>query len=418
MMSISTKLSALALLASTMLSFGTHAETNENLYDFANNNLNLEVATPADWEDATKGVISGQEIRQGDVVLTSVDGAKVNRMWRTNAGVQYLQVGGKITLTADEGRAITKIEFGVQNYKFFLEAEAGNGALDSDNYVWTGNSTAITLDNENAANEYNTQSLLLSMTVTTDDANENTYTPAATTYTECANIAEFLALEVGTQAKLTLTDAQVNGSYWGGTFLEDASGAVQVTANINVNRNDILNGNIYLKRGCDDFDEEHIIPTADNDDNTSLDEVTVTSDNTLVPTTFSVEAVADDANFSRLVKVENVTITKPSRFYFITTSDGENIQLVDQMNVGGYDLEEFVDKAVDVTGVFTWNMTRYAIFPTEVVEASLTAVSDVKAANESEANVYTITGINLGKVDVNALPTGLYIKAGKKFIVR
>lgn len=417
-MKISTKLSALAIMAGVMMGFNTHAETNENLYDFANNNLNLEVATPADWEDATKGVISGQEIRQGDVVLTAVDGAKVNRMWLTNGGVQYLQVGGKITLTADEGRAITSVTFTVQNYKFFLEAEEGNGTLDSDNYVWTGNSTAITFDNENAANVYNTQSLLLTMTVTTDDANENTYTPSQTSYTDCANIAEFLALEVGTPAKLTLTDAQVNGSYWGGTFLQDASGAVQVTANINVNRNDILNGTICLKRGCDDFDDEHIIPTADNDDNTSLDEVTVTSDNTLVPTTFTVDDVADDANFSCLVKVENVTVTKPSRFYFITTSDGENIQLIDQMNVGGYDLEEFVDKAVDVTGVFTWNMTRYAIFPTEVVEAAVTAVSDVKAANESEACVYTITGINLGKVDVNALPTGIYIKAGKKFIVR
>jgi len=54
MMKISTKLSALALLAGTMMSMGAHAETQENVYDFANNNLNLEVATPADWEDATK----------------------------------------------------------------------------------------------------------------------------------------------------------------------------------------------------------------------------------------------------------------------------------------------------------------------------------------------------------------------------
>ena len=34
----------------------------------------------------------GQKAKKGDVVLTSVDGAKVNRMWRTNGGVQYLQV--------------------------------------------------------------------------------------------------------------------------------------------------------------------------------------------------------------------------------------------------------------------------------------------------------------------------------------
>ncbi len=122
-MKISTKLSALALLACAMMGMSAQAETKENLYDFANNNLGLEVATPADWEDPSVGVISGLENRQGDVVLTSVDGAKVNRMWRTNGGVQYLQVGGKLTITADEGRAITGVTFEVQNYKFFREAQ-------------------------------------------------------------------------------------------------------------------------------------------------------------------------------------------------------------------------------------------------------------------------------------------------------
>ena len=415
-MKISTKLSVLALLTCAMMGMSAQAETKENLYDFANNNLDLEVATPNDWEDPSVGVISGLEIRQGYVVLTSVDGAKVNRMWRTNGGVQYLQVGGKLTITADEGRAITGVTFEVQNYKFFLEAQEGNGALDAENYVWTGNSTAITFDNENAANEFNTQTLLLSMTVTTDDANADTYTPGGTTYVECANIAEFLALEVGTAARLALNDAQVNGTYWGGTFLEDATGAVQVTASINVNRNDILNGTIYLKRAQDDFDTDHIIPTADNDDNTSLDEVTITSNNDLIPTVIGIDALADNSNMSKLVKVENVIVTKPGRFFFITAADGEEIQLVDQMNVGGYDLNDFVDKAVTVTGVFTWNMMRWAIFPTSVTEAVNTGIEEITTRENADSDVYTITGINLGKVDINTLPNGLYIKGGQKYI--
>lgn len=414
-MKISTKLSALALLAGAMMSMNAHAETQENLFDFANN-LGLEVATPADWEDPTVGVISGLEIRQGDVVLTSIDGAKVNRMWRTNGGVQYLQVGGKITITADEGRAITMVDFDVQNYKFFLEAQEGNGVLDAENYVWNGNSTSITFDNENAANEYNTQSLLLAMRVYTDDADENTYSPTESDYAECANIGEFLALEVGTAAKLTLNNAQVNGAYWGGTFLEDATGAVQVTANINVARNDVLNGIIYLKRAQDDFDTDHIIPTADNDVNTSLDEVTITSNNTLTPTVMDIDALPNNDNMSMLVEVQDVTVTKSGRFFFITTSDGENIQLVDQMNVGTYDLEDFVDKDVNVTGVFTWNMMRWAIFPTSVVENTNTAVTTIMADEDIDGDVYTITGINLGKTDIGTLPAGLYIKNGKKYL--
>ncbi len=415
-MRISTKLSALALLAGAMMSMNAHAETQENLFDFANNNLDLEVATPADWEDPTIGVISGMEIRQGDVVLTSVDGSKVNRMWRTNGGVQYLQVGGKITITADEGRAITMVDFDVQNYKFFLEAQEGNGVLDAENYVWNGNSTSITFDNENAANEYNTQTLLLAMTVYTDDADENTYSPTGSEYAECANIGEFLALEVGTAAKLTLNNAQVNGAYWGGTFLEDATGAIQVNANINVARNDVLNGIIYLKRAQDDFDTDHIIPTADNDVNTSLDEVTITSNNTLTPTLMDIDALPDNGNMSMLVEVRGAVITKPDRFYFITTTEGENIQLVDQMNVGTYDLEEFIGKEVNVIGVFTWNMMRWAIFPTSVVEKTNTAVTTIVADEDIDGNVYTITGINLGKADLGTLPAGLYIKNGKKYL--
>jgi len=392
-MKTSTKLSAMALLAYVMMSMSVNAQTQENVYDFANNNLDLEVATPADWENPTAGVISGLEIRQGDVVLTSVDGVKVNRMWRTNAGVQYLQVGGKLTITADEGRAITKVNFDVQNYKFFLEAQEGNGSLDSDNYEWIGNSTSITFDNENAANEYNTQTLLLCMTVYTDAANDDTYTPSVSDYAECANIAEFLALKVGTAAKLGLTDAQVNGTYWGGIFLEDATGAVQVTANINVNRNDVLNGTIYLMRAQDDFDEDHIIPTADTDVKTSLDEVTITSNNTLTPTIINIDDVADNANMSKLVKVENVTATKPGRFFFITTSDGENIQLIDQMNIGGYDLNDFVDKTVNVTGVFTWNMTRWAIFPTSVEDATSDTFERGDVDHSGDLNIADVTAL-------------------------
>ena len=414
----STKLSALSLLACAMMSMSAQAVTQENVYDFANNNLGLEVATPNDWEDPTVGVISGLEIRQGDVVLTSVDGSKVNRMWRTNGGVQYLQVGGKLTVTADVGRAITSVTFDVQNFKFFMQAQEGNGTLDADNYVWTGNSTSITFDNENAANEYNTQSLLLCMTVVTDDADENTYSPTGNEYAECANIAEFLALEVGSSAKLTLNNAQVNGTYWGGTFVEDATGAIQVMANINVNRNDVLNGVIYLKRGQDDFDEEHIIPTAEGDALTSLDEVTISPNGMLTPTVVSIDDLAVDENMSKLVKVLSVTVTKPGRFYFITTADGENIQLVDQMNVGTYDLENYVDKTIDVTGVFTWNMMRWAIFPTIIEDGVNTAVTNLIADDAVDGDVFTITGINLGKADVNTLPAGMYIQGGKKFIKR
>lgn len=419
-MNIITKLSALALLCGWQ--FTTNATTQENVYDFANNNLNLEVATPADWEDPTKGVISGQELRQGDVVLTSVDGAKPNRMWRTNAGVTYLQVGGKITITADEGRAITGITFEVQNYKFFLEAQAGNGELDATNYVWSGNSTAITFDNENAANEWNTQSLLLTMTVTTNDANDETYTPDATTYVEVSSIAEFNALEVGTLAKLTLNNAQVNGVDWSTAYVEDASAAVEFDGlNLDLERGDILNGYIYVKRGQFYYDEDpdddvdgRERPQATNDALTSADTYTKTSGNELQPTLFTMAELLNDANFSKLVALNSVAISLNGRFY-IAEADGLQVRVNDML---GYLPQDYVipenGELCNITGIFSWNGLAYQIYLTSI-ESTPTSISNVNAdKNEKEGAVFDI----MGRQMQGTLPAGINIKNGHKFIVR
>lgn len=418
-MNIITKLGALALMCTWQLT--ASAATQENVYDFANNNLNLEVATPADWEDPDKGVISGQELRQGDVVLTSVDGAKPNRMWRTNAGVTYLQVGGKITITADEGRAITSITFGVQNYKFFLEAQAGNGELDAVNYVWSGNSTAITFDNENAANEYGTQSLLLSMTVVTDDANDQTYTPDATTYVEVASIAEFNALEVGTLARLALNNAQVNGVDWSAAFVEDATGAVEFDGlNLDLQRGDILNGYIYVKRGQFYYDEDpdddvpgRERPQATNDALTSADTYTKTSGNELQPTLFTMSELLNDANFSKLVALNNVAIGLNGRFY-VAETEGLTVRVNDNLGYlpQGYELPEN-GEVRNITGIFSWNGIAYQIYLTSVeIPTGVTTIN----VNDSDNNapVFDLYGRQMQ----GTLPAGIYIKNGRKFIVR
>lgn len=418
-MNIFTKLGALALLCAWQLT--ANATTQENVYDFAGNNLNLEVATPADWEDPTKGVISGQELRQGDVVLTSVDGAKVNRMWQTNAGVTYLQVGGKLTITADEGRAITGISFEVQNYKFFLEAQAGNGTLDATTYVWNGNSTAITFDNENAANEYNTQSLLLKMTVVTDDANDETYTPEATTYVEVNSIAEFNALEVGTLAKLALNNAQVNGADWSAAFVEDATAAVEFEGlNLDLERGDILNGYIYVKRGQFFYDEDpdddvpgRERPQATNDALTSADTFTKTSGNELQPTLFTMAQLLDDANFSKLVALNNVAIGKVGRFY-VAEADGLQVRVNDMLGYLplGTEIPENGEMR-NITGIYSWNGMANQIYLTSIEVP--TAVNNINIDNsDNDAPVFDLMGRRMN----GNLPAGIYIKNGHKFIVR
>lgn len=421
-MNIITRFSALALLCGSLTN--AVAATQENVYDFAGNSLNLEVATPADWENPTLGVISGQELRVGDVVLTAVEGAKSNRMWRTNAGVTYLQVGGKLTVTADQGRAITSVTFGVQNYKFFLEAQAGNGQLDATTYVWNGNSTAITFDNENAANEWNTQTLLLSMTVVTDDANDDTYTPAADTYVEVDNIAEFNALEVGTLAKLTLNQAQVNGVDWSTAYVEDATGAVEFDGlSLDLQRGDILNGYIYLKRAqfyYDDDPDDDVPgrerPQATNDALTSADTYTMTRNNVLTPAMMTMSDLLDDANFSRLVGLENVAVSKQGRFYVATDGD-QQLRLATTL---GYLPSDLVlpenGEMCNIAGIFSWNGLVYQLLLTDVEETPATAVTDVRAAQTDEhAPIYDMMG---RQMPAGQLPAGIYVQQGRKFVVR
>lgn len=410
-----TRLGAAALMMTGLISMNANGETLENLYDFANNNLNLEVATPADWENPTMGVISGQEIREGDVVLTSVDGAKVNRMWRTNSGVQYLQVGGKITITADAGRAITNITFEVQNYKFFLESQEGNGSLDSENYVWTGNSTAITFDNENVSNEYNIQSLLLSMTVTTDDADENTYTPSNSEIVEAANIAEFKALPVGTIAKLMLNDTQVNAVDWATTYVEDKTGAIEFdNINVGLSNNDIMNGYIIVKRAEYSFDD-HVRIQATNDDLTSNETFTITNNGTLIPKTITIAELLTDDNISRLVKINHVTITQSGRFYYANDND-DQVMIQDAMFVLPYDFEMPIEgEVVSVAGIFTWDGIRYKIIITSIDLESPTAIIDIINNTTNDNIWYNIHGMQF---DVEPLQSGIYIHNGKWVLIK
>ena len=80
--------------------------------------------------------------------------------------------------------------------------------------------------------------------------------------------------------------------------------------------------------------------------------------------------------------------------------------------------ELYVDKTVTVTGVFTWNMMRWAIFPTSITEQDETGIKELNTGANDDADVYTILGVNLGKVDINALPAGMYIKGGIKYMKR
>ena len=145
----------------------------------------------------------------------------------------------------------------------------------------------------------------------------------------------------------------------------------------------------------------------------------VTHDNQLTPTTFTEVTLLNDDNISKLIRIENVPVTKTGRFYFATIN-GEDVQVADDLFYlpQGTSIPANGER-VNVTGTYTRNDLRYKIMLTDIEPTIVTAISDISTKkDDANSPVFTITGINLGNADLQSLPAGIYIKGGKKIIVR
>lgn len=416
-MKISTRFSAMALLAGALMSFTAQAETQTNVFDFKNNPQGWPSATALEYfDDPTAGNVPAEGYVVGDVTMTATNGNS-NTYLRTGSYL-IIDENGTITFKASDGRAITGIVFTDKSGKFMLTAEEGNGTLTD--HTWTGNATAVTLTS--AVNDLATKTWLVDATVTTDDANADTYTPVEAP-TVCDNIAAFIALEPGKSGKLMLNNARVGYVDWNSTYIEDETGAIELykVRALQLTTGDVLTGSVVLKRSqlliYDEQVEEEEPgrekPEAAADALTTADDLAITA-GTPMPTVMTPAQLVDDANFSRLVKLENVTLTKPGRFAVLDV-DGYLVNVKDMFFLG---IDIPVDKQLtSVAGIYTWDGSRPAIYVTEIVDQA-TGIADVQAQPATDGNVYTITGICLGKVDLSTLPAGLYIRDGKKHLVR
>ena len=115
------------------------------------------------------GDITADEVNTVDgvtMVITPSEGDVPNRYWSTNNGPQLRMYGGKMTLTAPEGKAITKIE--IEKGSKWSENNTFNGEAAAE-ATWEGNSTNVVL--AVAAN-----SQMNKVIVTLADKNEETTT--------------------------------------------------------------------------------------------------------------------------------------------------------------------------------------------------------------------------------------------------
>ena len=369
-------------------------------FDFQNNNGNWPYGEGADFENGNFTTLT-----QGGVVLTGIQGSAYNpsRIMKNASRGIYLQCfkENSLKLTAPEGKAIVKVVVTMQSGSFDLTPSTGEVA---DN-VWTGNASEVIFANENGTR------YIWAISVFLADENEETVKPA--TAVEVANIAAFNALENGTLAKLTLSNARVNGYYdlRGAYYVEDATGAVAIKG-VTLTVGTALNGYIIGTKTDDtsvDMDGTVVEYALTADDATTFEAV----ETTVGGTTMTIDAIGTQANYGKLISVENVTISGSGQNKTLTDAVGNTIKARDLMAVLPADYT-WPKNASKLTGILVYNVTSWVLMPisAEAIVVPQTNNIKVRKAEQGDEPVYNLKGIQQ-----DGLQRGLNIVGGKKVVL-
>ena len=343
-----TRISTLLIALMALLAIPVNAE--DVLFDFQNNNGNWPVGEGANFADGNITTLTWQ-----NVTLTAIQGESANPpRLMTNASrgtCLWLYKNTSIKLGAPEGKAITKIAVTMQSGSFDLTPSTGTMTED----VWAGNASEVTFGPNANSTRY-----VWAMTVTLADENNETVKPVAAV--EVDDIATFNALEAGTLAKLKLTNARVNGFYdlRGANYVEDASGAVAIKG-ITLTAGTALNGYVIGTKSDDgsyDMDGEIKEYSLTADESTTFKATSVT----LSGSVMAVSAVGTQANYGKLITVENVAVTGSGQNKTLTDASGNTIKARDLMGVLPADFA-WPEKASKLTGILIYNVTGWFLMP-------------------------------------------------------
>lgn len=361
------------------------ASAEEVIFDFENNNGNWPVGEGANFADGNLT----QPLVIGDVSLTGIQGDATQpcRLMKDNNGVTALYVYklGSIKFNAPEGKALTTIAVTMKSGTFDLTAN--NGAV-ADN-VWTGNATEVVFNHANSGNRQ-----MLKIVVTIADENSETVRPEAVTYdTEVTDIAAFNALEDGKIAKLTLTNARVNGMKGGSYYVEDATGAT-VIKGVELTAATVLNGYIVGKKSTDNGIDYMNDPAVAVEYQLSATDATTfeAAATTLVGAVMTAEEAATQANYGRLITLENVSISGSGQNKTLKDAAGNTlaIKVRDYMGVLPSDYV-WPEKASKITGIVIYYMTGWFLMPisADAIVAAGAQPTSV-TIDFSDANTFTI----------------------------
>ena len=355
-----------------------------------------------------KGYIYNETFTAGSVTLQITGGSAPSRIY-TDANRGQCLVTYKeyctFTFRAPAGMAITQIEFtaaGNSNIKNFT---ASSGAIAD--MVWTGNASGIRFVQGGT-------SYLANAIVTLAAASAETAALPAIDYVECANIAAFNALDAGTFAKLTLTDAEVIGISADGystVFVQDATGGtiLQYTSlNAKMQESTKISGTIYtVKRvasGNGQLKEAEDTPK-------SQFTAAAISDYTILEGTIAELNKAE--NLGRMVKLTGISFVATSATAGKLSQDGAEIKVNNGNATANQQLHKVADWGKDDTKE---NLTVVGILiassakENQILPISMTEQTAAEGDGSHE-NPYTVAQLLAQKEALAASGSTVWVKA-------
>lgn len=224
------------------------------------------------------------------------------------------------------------------------------------------------------------------------------------------DIAAFKALEQGTTAQLTLTDAVVTVANGKNIFIEDATGGICFYGtNLELKKGDKLNGTIIGKVAA-----YNSLPELTAVAETSLDKVVITEDGVVTPAVVAIEDACTMTYAARMITIKTVTVTVEGNKTYV--SDGVNtLQIYKQNSYGAnFTMPEAGKQLESITGLLIPFNSTFEICPLtqdDIVEDNPTGINSMMA--EGQKTIYNMKGQKMEKVK-----KGLNIINGKKVVVK
>jgi len=364
----------------------------------------------------TKGYIYNETFTADNVTLQITAGSAPSRIYvDSNRGQNLVTYKDYTTLTfkAPEGYAITKIEFAAAGNSNINNFTASAGTIEG--MTWTGDAEGVRFAQGGT-------SYLANAVVILAAKNETTTTLPAIGYAECANIAAFNALDAGSYAKVTLTDAEVIGKSADGystVWIQDATGGcwIQYTSlNGQLNELTKINGTVYVVKRLTSGN-----PQMKEAEDTPKSEIAATaiSNYTTVEGTLAEVNVA--ANLNKVVKLTGTTIEETSASAGKLTQGESTIDLNNGTATANQQLYKIADwekdkKLENVTIVailVAKSATVNQLLPISVKVEEVTGIASVAENRNEKADIFNVQGVRLNKVQ-----KGINIVNGKKVFVK